>query len=98
MRGLGPRALTIWTISWTRWTNVGAIGGGQIDHNEALAADADLIKHGPDAVGTPAGAEVAFLEVTAALEAAGDEHAVDALFEGREDVLHFDFAGTGRCG
>ena len=58
-------------------------------------ADADLVEHLADAVGALARAEVAFQEVAAAFQAAGDQDAVDALLEGLEDVLHLDLAGAG---
>jgi hypothetical protein len=95
-QGIGAQARTVSTISFTRSTNVGAMAAERFTMLEPLAAHADLVEHLADAVGAFAGAQVAFQEVAAAFQAAGHQHAVDAFFEGLQDVLHLDLAGAGR--
>ena len=78
-------------------TNVGRHGGRQIDHQQALGGPRRSRRASARIrSAAPARAEVAFLEVAAALEAPGHQDAVDAFFEGRQDVLHLDLAGAGR--
>ena len=73
-----------------------AHGGGDVDHARALRLEADLLEQRADVVDALARVEISLQKMAAALQAAGDQHAVGAVLEGMQHVHDVDAAGAGQ--
>jgi hypothetical protein len=60
----------------------GPLGAGEVEHLQAAAAEADLVQNSLDVPYSAFGANVTFQVMAGALQSAGHEDAVGAIFEG----------------